>query len=366
MRLIEITAVIAPNGLGHLRRTCGVLDALARRVPACRVTVVCEPWQIEALTTTGSARRVLGAAAIVSGVTEPGVRWTTYAGAYDDGRLLDWELRLGASGVLDDADLVVSDNLVGVLDARPDTVLFGSFLWSDIFAGSDSTPAAVGRFVAHERGLLNRHRPPMVCVGDVAMPGVVDRTEAVPVSWMCDEEFIGAGEHSDVIAVLGGRSGALDDPLAAAAAQLLANGYRVAASAPVLAALPHGLRWSATLFEHSAEDYRCGVVVCRPGTGAITDCVAAGVPMALFHDGSNGEMSHNARRATELGIGIEVTTVPDLLYAAEVLLGPGGDAARSRIVELPKNGLEEAAAWLEGWLHERRLLPSGPAEAAFA
>ena len=36
-------------------------------------------------------------------------------------------------------DLVLSDNLVGVLSRRPDALLLGSFLWSDVL-GAAGTP----------------------------------------------------------------------------------------------------------------------------------------------------------------------------------------------------------------------------------
>jgi hypothetical protein len=43
---LKILAVVCPNGLGHYRRTVGILRRVAKRVPA-RISLACERWQFE-------------------------------------------------------------------------------------------------------------------------------------------------------------------------------------------------------------------------------------------------------------------------------------------------------------------------------
>lgn len=71
-------------------------------------------------------------ARVRSGVMAPGVGWSADASVYEDGRLRGWLRRLARVEEIAAADLVLSDNLPGVLELRADAVLSGSFLWSDV------------------------------------------------------------------------------------------------------------------------------------------------------------------------------------------------------------------------------------------
>lgn len=361
----SVVAVIAPNGLGHLRRASGILDRLLEMVPVRRVTLVCAAWQIDALAGAPALDRLLGRVEVVDGATEPGVAWSTDPGTFDDGRLFEWEERLAATGVLDDVDVVLSDNLAGVLAHRPDAVLLGSFLWSDVLEPAARRSVAVRRFIERERALLTACRPPMLCVADLVMPGVLGRTAAVPVGWMCDRTFRRgvAAPPGGAVAVLGGRTGALDAQLAAAVLDLLAAGRTVVAAERVRRELPAAAQPSVGRFHHRPADYLASeVILCRPGVGTMTDCVAAEVPAVFLHDGTNAELSHNARRAEALGIGIEVGPGGDVLTAVERLSGDAGAAARRKLRSLDMDGIDAAARWLAERVGADALVGNGTGE----
>src|SRR5689334_23305714 len=108
---VRIAAVVAPNGVGHLRRVVGVLSRLQALVPGLHVDVICGRKQVSALAHWDRARALWeGGARVVDGVTLPGVTWSPDPRTYDDGRLAAWEERLRGVEVLETADLVVSDN----------------------------------------------------------------------------------------------------------------------------------------------------------------------------------------------------------------------------------------------------------------
>jgi hypothetical protein len=330
----RIAAVVAPNGVGHLRRVTAVLDRLVEQRPDVGIDLLCATWQIERLRDTPSVARLLDRdLRVVSGIVDPGIRWTRDAASLTTDVLLGWEGRLAGCAAVRDATLVISDNLVGALTVRPDAVLMGSFLWSDVLEAAHPGHAAVAELVDHDRALLDRFRPPMLCVGDLAMPGVLARTDAVTCGWMCAAPPVEV-DRSAAVAFLGGATGEVDGLLAAVASRAAGDGQRVAS--------PFGFR---------PEDFAAlAAVVCRPGVGTMTDCVAQGTPMVTVRERGNVELDHNATRVSDLGIardaGADPTPVTVLRALGEVV-DPGTAASmRAAASRLDRDGLRQAAAWL--------------------
>ncbi|HSC25886.1 MAG TPA: hypothetical protein VLD67_01350, partial [Vicinamibacterales bacterium] len=185
----DVLALIAPNGLGHLRRQVGILSRLLERVASIRVHVLCADAQMARIRDWERAARFFGDPRVTrtGRVLDPGVTWSTDTAYYKNGSLVEWLDRLSRVPDLERARLVVSDNLAGVLAFRSDAILAGSFLWGDVLMGAHAASEQVRDFAAAEDELLARHRPPMLCVKDVAMPAVVGATRAVRLEWMCDD-----------------------------------------------------------------------------------------------------------------------------------------------------------------------------------
>lgn len=346
----HVVAVVCANGLGHHRRAAAILATLLRRRQAAgselRVTLIAEPWQRERTRGWWATDALVDAGATwIGGVVDPGVRWSTSPDAYADGRLRDWVARLRSVDELATADLVLSDNLPQALEVRPDAVLGGSFLWSDVLDAAYGDLAAVAEFVEHERALLRAHRPPMLCVAAAAMPGVLERTAAVALPWMCDPSVERGVDGPDgAVAVLGGRTGAADDVLAAAASRLVAEGRRVL--------VQDGLDVDgAEPFAFATSWREVAAVLCRPGMGTLTDAVAAGVPLVAAHEGGNVELAHNAEVVVRLGLGDAVppgASADEVVAAVVRVLDPSRrERYRAALAAQPRDGLDQAAAWLD-------------------
>jgi hypothetical protein len=358
---MQALAIVATAGLGHFRRTVRILGALLTKAPDLSLTLVCENWQLERLRTWPALQMLLDhGARVVSGVTYPGIEWSSDPAIYTDGRLLAWEERLRNVPGLGTADLVVSDNLVGVLDYRADAVLLGSFLWSDVLERAHGEVREVARFVERDRGRLAHFRPPMLCVADVAMPAVVEQTQAVPLPWMCEwtsDLRRPSSFEPKTIAILGGATGAANSTLVEAATSLAISGrWRLVADNPVRAALRRSLGIEIAAFGHADTDYaQCALVVCRPGVGSVTDCVASAVPILLAYEPNNPELSHNAARLEELGYGRNLGAHPPSEVwqnAVEMALEPQThQRQRELMAGARRDGLERAAAWLYERLH---------------
>lgn len=363
-----LLAVICPNGLGHFRRALEVLHHLSQLQPDLRLVVVCGQWQRKRM----HDWRVLGdlekggRVEWVHDILEPGVRWSLNPADYSDGSLQNWVSRLEKVEGMMDADLVLSDNLSGVLELRSDAVLMGSFLWSDVLEEAYPAAAGVPEFIAAERALLERHRPQMLCVGAMAMPGVLERTRAVPLPWM--RSGIGRPNLSRPIirrsnpkvAVLMGATGAADSMAIEAASALLDRGARVSLPRGIHEALSH--RPGVSLFGFGVKDFLdCDLALCRPGLGSIHDCIFHGLPMVLAQETGNFEMNHNGNRIEVLGLGINLGHRLAAGEIAERLLAfagtPEPELIRGRMEKTPLDGIELAAQWLQERIVRNRLQP---------
>jgi hypothetical protein len=346
----HVLVLVAANGLGHMRRVAGILGCLLERGGDVRLTIAAEPWQQDAAVRWDAGRRLEAhGVAWRPGIVAPGVGWSVTPERYVDGSLMSWEDRLDDLPELMTADVVLSDNLTGVLTRRPDALLAGSFLWSDVLDAATGDEPAVRAFVEHERSLLAEHRPEMLCVADLAMPGVVARTRPHAVGWMCPRAAIlpaAPGPPAGTrVAVLGGGTGAADDLLVELADALALDGVDVTVGDAL------SPRTGAPVFDGSAAAWSSlTVVVARPGVGTLTDCVRSGVPIVCVHEGDNIELAHNASRVAALGFGADLGAMPSpdaVIDAVRRVAAPDEWAAvRQRMAAAARDGLSQGADWL--------------------
>ena len=335
----SVGVTVCPNGIGHAVRALRVLRTLVEEHgPAGRIVVTLTRDQLTSLRADVRAWLVAHDVAVLHDVVEPGVGLAGAADGYADGRLAAWVPRWEASDAAR-TDLVVSDNLTGVLAARPDAVLMGSFLWSDVLEAVATGPA-VDAFVAEERALLAAHRPPMLATADVVHPGVVARTESVLLPWFDDRPAAPRDDAAptaggSAVLVLGGRTGAAAGPLGQVAAALAADGREVLTDPAAL---------------DGPERGRIGLLVCRPGLGTVTAGVVGSLPMLLVREPGNPELDHTAAALVALGLARTLDDIEDPGAAVAAVTAMEGDAVRTSmraaLAARPTGGHREAAAWL--------------------
>lgn len=351
-----LVAFVCANGLGHYRRVIGILSRVRETLPDLAIHIACEKWQKDAMQNWHRSRQLWQQnTRLFDRIMAPGVHWSVDAQNYQDGRLLSWYKRVDRMPEWENADLILSDNLVAPLLHRPDTVLSGSFLWSDVLETAYPDSADVDQFVATERELLRAHAPHMLCVDQMAMPGVFDRTRAVGVAWMCEDPqpITSQATIKGRIAVLGGATGSADAFLV-----------------PIVHALAVGTGWSTAVpkrmlqkhqeltglervvpFDFSPDGYgACDLIIARPGMGTVTDCVSQGVPVLALHEPGNSEMAHIGQQIDKLGIGRYLgVNVPaaSVVEAVQQLMAPAQlQTFRHNIASQSRNGLQQAADWL--------------------
>jgi hypothetical protein len=270
---------------------------------------------------------------------EHGVKWNRDAKDYDDGSLLAWHSRARSLDVLD-ADLVLSDNLAAVLGARPDAVLMGSFLWSDVLSRAYPTSSAVQAFVERDEGLLREHRPDMICLEAFAMPAVREQTNAIAVEPIVrgpvDSNTLKRGPDGCLVFAAGGTR---------AADALLAPLHQHAAVAASVV-------WRD---EVDAID-NAAVVIGRPGIGTVTECIEHGVPLLAVCEDNSPEMTHNAERVAALGLGATLgDPTPRALDAAVAHWRGAREVVRRAARVLGTAGARQAAGHLAARLVKGRV-----------
>lgn len=352
--MIRVCAIVCANGLGHYKRTLAVIDALLStlRPVTPLVTIVCARSQVERLADWPVADRVLTRANIRTGIVEHGVAWHQTERPYTDGRLMNWEDNLNQVQELFEADLVLSDNLTGTLRFRPDAVLMGSFLWSEVLEDAFPRSPYVQEFVAHERSLLESTTPPMICLDAVATPDVRAFTRPVPLGFMCggaQSEFrTPPARQRPSIAVLGGTTGTSDLLLISAARSLGSLGYEVAVPSQLKDQAPDLAAMKSFAFDQKAFA-ATDVIVARPGVGTITDAVCHGIPMVFTYE-RNFELEWNAKALTTLGMardaGINATGNQIVTEVLHLLEDQNWQATTERLKSADREGLERSAVWL--------------------
>ena len=198
-------------------------------------------------------------------------------------------------------DFILSDNLVGVLERRPDAVLSGSFLWHEVIAAYADVNKACRKFVERDIRLLQSCTPHMICNADLATPAVLSMTRPVLVPWMVEDftefqvsEKVNASPiEPTAVLVHGGGTRTLDKRVRAIAESLRANHYIVYTD----------LVDDSMCFDYQDSTWqRLGVVICRPGVGTATECVKWSIPMIVLRDHENLEAEFVAKRLKHLGL----------------------------------------------------------------
>jgi hypothetical protein len=331
--------VVSANGLGHIRRQLLVASELLHR--EANLSIVLGITEAQHRRFKGEIDDLGPRVDAVVGVTEQSPRWRHDPEAYAASDLDGWEDEWRREPRLVEADFVVSDNLVGVLASRPDAVLSGSFLWSDVLEVHGSTSDPCRRYVARERALLDQIHPWMLASADLATNGVRTRTRMVPLPWMVDAAVPSVSAKRDIVLVHGGGTRTLDTTVRRIARTLRAGDLEVATD----------LEDDERCFGFTDDEWRrVGLVICRPGVGTATECVRWQIPIMVIRDPQNTEAEHVAARLGALGLARELPTPLDATTLVPAVLAARDAGAHGAMAEAlstrSRGGVLRAAEWM--------------------
>ncbi len=353
---MHIASVICENGLGHFKRSIGLLYAIIEKYPHCKIDIVCTQQQITLTEDWSKTALLLSKPAITfhTNVISPGVHWTNNPSDYNDDRLIKWIERLRPLAFLKNAKLVICDNMAGILMIRPDAILMGSFLWFDILENSYPNISSVQSFIKRNKALLLKTKPPMLCVEAIAMPALNKYTNAIGLPWFAQDkrQIAPSSGLKKKVAILTGASKVANQLTLSILNHLTSNDIQFLIPQRIIDLLEQDQKEKLRPFNFTLEEFEsCDFVICRPGVGTVTDCITTNTPMLVFHEGSNTEMQTISENLVALGIAQSIGSNPsseilldtfEKMYTTEVL-----ESMSKKMQTIPVNGFEMAISWLE-------------------
>ena len=269
---MKIGIYICSNGYGHFHRMLQVCAHL----PFHEIDIHCEKYQWNRFKPTQQNINFIF-------YEESNIRW--------DRKRIG---RIDVTGI-DKYDKVITDNLVEVLKYRPDALLSGSFLWSDIWREKYGN----NDFSDKQDEIFHDVKPRVVCNGDVVFGQLKRYQNKVDIGWGCKDNSI-------------------DD----------FNLNRIVCITP---SLNYTERYTEKFLEIRNEyqddvDFSFNInhtdnsmFVIRPGLGMITTCVSHRIPIvALWDEDDSIEIQHLAHKVEELGIGISLNVKDNFILPSDV------------------------------------------------
>lgn len=348
----SILFLVCPNGLGHFRRVLSIVEDLLR-VPDLDIQIVCSKnqfqkkhfWDFEA-----GHKPHLVKWHIRQFPEE--TTWQKHPSVYQFSNYQRWIKNLENEDIFQKVDLVISDNLVGILAARSDAWLMGSFLWFDILETAFPTETEIKAIVKEEQKLLQKCQPPMLCVQDAAMPTLNKWVKPQKLPWFTDrieaKESSTFNNFKSKILITGGNTESIFKTLITLVDLLQdTSNLNIYLDGKLFQHFNKADNNSITPFSFSEKDFRqLSLVVCRPGIGILTDCVKYGTPVLALWEKNNKEMNYNARLVRNLGIGktIDKADVLELSQTInEMLEVKNSNLYRQNLLKLQTGGTKAAA-----------------------
>ena len=269
---MKIGIYICSNGYGHFHRMLQVCTHL----PFHEIDIHCERYQYNRFKPTQDNLNFIF-------YKESNIRWDRKrVGSID------------TSGI-DKYDRVITDNLVEVLKYRPDALLSGSFLWSDIWREKYGN----NDFSDKQDEIFHDVKPRVVCNGDVVFGQLKKYINKVDIGWGCKDNSTEDFNLNRIVCI----TPSLNYTEKYTEKFLeIRNEYQ-----------------DDVDFSFNINHTDNSMFVIRPGLGMITTCVSHRIPIvALWDEDDSIEIQHLAHKVEELGIGISLNVNDDFILPSDV------------------------------------------------
>ena len=206
-----------------------------------------------------------------------------------------------------DYDMVFSDNLTSILETRKNSLLIGSFLWSEVF---DSNQKDFIDYKKREFANLVKFKPYMISVKKFTMNMVKSHTKNITVGWptQFNVDFKLKDKIKNIL-VIGGGTNIINKILKEAIKIILKNtNFNIYVSSILHKNFKDYNKIS--LFNFSENDFKnIDLIISRPGMGTITDCVNFNIPILAIYEKNNNEMHFNAKAIEKNNFGLDISLI---------------------------------------------------------
>lgn len=294
--------IVCNNGLGHFTRVSRVISQITARHPNLLVDLFCAEKHIKIKSEDPIVIAMISNPNIKMHFTAKNIAWQNQAPS----DALSYDESLYSDKAVQQADIVVSDNITEVLAYREDTIMMGSFLWSEVFQHHYPANNHVKAFVKKESDLLGRCNPTMICLEDFAMDGVKAMTNHFGINCVLDYQYPSRSIDKIKSVLISG--GGTDTNLS-----LTMDIVNALEKTDLEILVPERLaaHYSDRVkrFDFSEEAFRnLDLIVARAGIGTITDAIKYKLPIVCIGGDDNLEIQFNSQKVDQLGYGLNAAS----------------------------------------------------------
>jgi len=367
--MTKIAILVCPNGLGHYKRVASLVSCLIDYSECGEFVIYCAQIQFDALKDDQVFKKFYQSKKVkfVFNLLNLAPQWVLDEKELENLNLNDWINSIKNEETILKADLVLSDNLVGILKVRPDALLMGSFLWSEVLFKRFPNHLKVKEFFKKENELLLKTHPPMLAVKSLATEGVLTKTKAVLLPWMCDDlkilKNVQKKEKNKFTIVTSFGKTQIGKKIEE---EFLEKIFKINFNFDIdlkisneaykkFFPLSKSKTIDLSIMHYRLEDFlNAELLIGRPGAGLIHDGVRYHLPFLCIYEPQNFEMKHNAQVIHDFQIGFDLGLSLDFQLNQEKLLkiifemkdSQKRAKIEARIAGQKKNGIERACDWI--------------------
>lgn len=254
------------NGYGHFRRVVDI------------ATILKEEFDIEIYCTVEQFEKFQQPEDVVFVVShKENINWKKALNGEREkviDNYFDWVQDYGQS--TENYDIVISDNMPGILGYRPDALLLGSFLWKDVFQSSFGE----NRLTTFDSMLIEKYKPTIITNKYVETQTVKEYSNKIQYGFGCN--------------IVSERSATVNTNLINNSSLKYLDTYR-----EFIDNLELDLVDDFTVTENA-------IMFARPGVGTITHCVENSIPLvALYDKNDSKEILELAQVVEDLQLGFK-------------------------------------------------------------
>lgn len=303
---MKLSFVVCSNGFGHFKRVLLTCEEVLRIESEAHISIFCSEQQFSTYKIRKELDNLLKSQRVdfnTEFMNSSPLFWPPERFKFNQYK--DFIQNVWENEVLRNSDLVISDNILGVMELSNEVILMGSFLWHDVLAEYSNQFPDCSLLYNHDIRLLAELRTPMICNKYMVMPVIESNMETVKCSWFCNTKEINKDrnkilEKKNVLLTFG--ANLLLDIEKEKIFNLINNNNEV--NFYIDQKLNGFASANTTKFDFTDEEFdQLNVIICRPGVGILTDAVKNKVPVILLKE-SNKEITHNAEKYNNLGCGI--------------------------------------------------------------
>lgn len=309
--------VICSNGLGHLRRVFSVISEITRRGYSERIDIFASSEYVKILASRFQNIHDLVQLRQVNIVDFVLPARPACVSDFNGVTLEALVWNRSFPEALHEYELVWSDNLLGVLESRPDAKLTGSFFWYEVLSSRICDNPQLQEFINNEKSLVTRIKPPMAGSMYFSTPDVKLNTKFTSVGLYQYESTVASPNQNGVL-VACGLGGEEEDLTRDALSNLLVSDMSPPGKIFVEPRLmpKRAPSWMVSADFSPKMFNQCVAACIRPGLGTVSDALVNNHKVFGYAKFESFEMRHNGAMLEELNLGEFSSSATDMLEAA--------------------------------------------------